>query len=291
MTDGPRYATAAAFRAALEARLPRLARDEATDLQRLRRQLAFDRLLARVFGSGDAKWALKGGYAMEVRLREARTTKDLDLALLTADGLPETTGVLPDRLRASLQEAAARDLSDYFEFLVAAPVLEIDAAPYGGARFPIECRLAGRTFVRFHLDVGVGDVLLKPVEVILGRDWLSFAGVSPPLLLLVPREQQFAEKIHAYTLPDRPTPNSRVKDLVDLVLLIQRFPLSPERVLQAIDLTFQRRGTHGPPKELTPPPHSWAKPFAKLAGETGLKLDVQGAFEVARDYYERHIAA
>jgi hypothetical protein len=29
---------------------------------------------------------------------------------------------------------------------------------------------------------------------------------------LIAREQQFAEKIHAYTLP-RNTPNSRVKDL------------------------------------------------------------------------------
>jgi len=36
---------------------------------------------------------------------------------------------------------------------------------------------------------------------------------------LIAREQQFAEKIHAYTLP-RSATNSRVKDLVDMALLI-----------------------------------------------------------------------
>jgi hypothetical protein len=44
-----RYATAAAFRRALEDRLQHIAGKEGTDLQRLRRQLAFDRLLARLF--------------------------------------------------------------------------------------------------------------------------------------------------------------------------------------------------------------------------------------------------
>jgi hypothetical protein len=40
------YKTAGAFRAALEMRLQNRARAEGTDLQRLRRQVAFDRFLA-----------------------------------------------------------------------------------------------------------------------------------------------------------------------------------------------------------------------------------------------------
>ena len=36
---------------------------------------------------------------------------------------------------------------------------------------------------------------------------------------MIGREQQFAEKLHAYTLP-RNSANSRVKDLVDMALLI-----------------------------------------------------------------------
>jgi hypothetical protein len=47
-----KYATAAAFRRALEDRLQDIAGKESVDLQRLRRQVAFDRLLARLFQGG-----------------------------------------------------------------------------------------------------------------------------------------------------------------------------------------------------------------------------------------------
>ena len=46
------YRSAADFRRALEDRLQDMARKEAIDLQRLRRQVAFDRLLARLFQGG-----------------------------------------------------------------------------------------------------------------------------------------------------------------------------------------------------------------------------------------------
>lgn len=58
-----KYATAAAFRRALEDRLQAIASKEGVDLQRLRRQVAFDRLLARLFQAGNPKqlpWLLKG---------------------------------------------------------------------------------------------------------------------------------------------------------------------------------------------------------------------------------------
>lgn len=61
-----KYATPAAFRRALEDRLQIIGKKEGVDLQRLRRQVAFDRLLARLFQAGDPKqlpWVLKGGYA------------------------------------------------------------------------------------------------------------------------------------------------------------------------------------------------------------------------------------
>ena len=53
---------------------------------------------------------------------------------------------------------------------------------------------------------------------IKGEDYLGFAGIAAPELLLIPVETHIAEKLHAYTLP-RPTPNSRVRDLPDLALL------------------------------------------------------------------------
>src|ERR1700730_19365885 len=77
-----RYATAAAFRRALEDRLRDIAGKESVDVQRLRRQVVFDRLLTRLFQVGQPlalPWVLKGGYAMELRIKVARTTKDIDL--------------------------------------------------------------------------------------------------------------------------------------------------------------------------------------------------------------------
>jgi len=74
---------------------------------------------------------------------------------------------------------------------------------YGGARFPVEARLDGRAFVGFHLDVGIGDAVMEPLEVIEGRDWLGFAGIAGPSLYLIPREQQFAESFTPTLYRDR----------------------------------------------------------------------------------------
>ena len=66
------YRSAADFRRALEDRLQDIAKREAVDLQRVRREVAFDRLLIRLFrGERPEKlpWALKGGYAMELRIQ------------------------------------------------------------------------------------------------------------------------------------------------------------------------------------------------------------------------------
>ena len=43
------YRSAAGFRRALEDRLQEIAKKEAVDLQRIRREVAFDRLLIRLF--------------------------------------------------------------------------------------------------------------------------------------------------------------------------------------------------------------------------------------------------
>lgn len=75
------YATASAFRRALEDRLAAQSRIDHIDLQRLRRQVAFDRLLVRLFMDGNPPWLLKGGYALELKLHLARATRDLDLGL------------------------------------------------------------------------------------------------------------------------------------------------------------------------------------------------------------------
>jgi hypothetical protein len=78
------YTTARAFRQALEERLKRVFLTDRIDLDRVRRQLSFDRLLARLFREEPVPWVLKGGYALELRFKEARSTVDIDLCFLIA---------------------------------------------------------------------------------------------------------------------------------------------------------------------------------------------------------------
>jgi len=81
--------------------------------------------------------------------------------------------------------------------------MDLDGPVYGGERFPVRSTLGGRLFVSFHVDVAVGDVLLMPLAMITGEDWLGFAGIRPSPLTTTSLEQQFSEKIHAYTMPAR----------------------------------------------------------------------------------------
>ena len=280
-----KFASAAAFRVALEDRLKRLAQEEGIDLQRLRRQAAFDRLLCRLFENPDGPWLLKGGYAMELRLRTARTTRDMDLALKQLPIPNLDWDANASTVLEALREVGLLDLGDFFTFVFGDAVQDLDAAPYGGARFPVDTRLAGRSFVKFHLDVSTGDVLREPYESLSGRDWLGFAGVASTGFRAVSPEEQFAEKLHAYTLPRVGRENTRVKDLVDLVLLIERTTMNAARLPKAIRETFQRRKTHEIPPALASPPASWSKPFAELAFECGLAPNMEGQFEVVAKFF------
>jgi hypothetical protein len=64
---------------------------------------------------------------------------------------------------------------------------------------------------KFHLDVGIGDAVVHQTELIKGRNWLDFAGIPPAMFMAISKEQQFAEKLHAYTLPSHDSSNSWVK--------------------------------------------------------------------------------
>lgn len=277
------YTTPTAFRRALEDRLKHKSKAEGLDLQRLMREVAFDRLLARLFSSKDAAWLLKGGYALELRIKAARATKDIDLALRHSLGASEGQP-LKTAAHIALADSAAKDLGDFFTFTIGEAMLDLDAAPYGGARFPVEARLDGRTFVRFHLDVGAGDVVLEPHDTTHSHDWLAFAGIPGAEFPTISREQHLAEKLHAYTL-QRETPNSRVRDLVDMLLLIDSGKMNRARVKQALAATFKRRNTHPLPASLARPPAAWKTPYRALAATCGLQEDLAAAFDTLNSYY------
>ncbi len=277
------YATAGAFRRALEERLKRASQAEQVDPNRLRRQVSFDRLLARLFREESAPWALKGGYALELRFKAARSTVDIDLTLQRVTAATSSGGDTNQIVWSMLQSMADLSLGDWFEFEIGPPVMDLTAAPYGGARYPVEARMDERTFARFHLDAGIGDVVMQPLETITCRDWLGFAGIESAQVRMIAREQQFAEKIHAYTLP-RNSANSRVKDLVDMALLIGSGGLDRRRVVDALHLTFERRGTHELPASLIPPPADWQVPFRALAEECRLAGDLAAVFAEAQEF-------
>ncbi|MEI7807653.1 MAG: nucleotidyl transferase AbiEii/AbiGii toxin family protein [Verrucomicrobiota bacterium] len=280
-----RYETPVALRRALEDRIIAQAAKAGGDIQRLRRQAAFDRLLCRLFQNETSPWLLKGGYAMELRIRAARTTRDIDLALRKSAATPKEWNI--EAVTALLRQAAAINLEDGFEFTIGDATLDLDAAPYGGARFTVLAQMAGRQFAQFHVDVSSGDVLREPYEMLEGRDWFGFAGLPRARVPAVSPEEQFAEKLHAYTLPRTGSENSRVKDLVDLVLLIEQAKLNVSRLGKSIRETFQRRNTHSIPTALAPPPASWAARFSEMAEECGIDADIHKHFAAVEQFYQK----
>ena len=128
------FSSAKAFRTSLEERLKTHARKQGLDLQRLRRQVAFDRLLARLFFEPEGPWVLKGGYAMELEFESARSTVDLDLAVR----VPISGSIRRGAVLRALRIAAELSLEEFFEFRIGHPARNLAGGPYGGARYPVD---------------------------------------------------------------------------------------------------------------------------------------------------------
>ena len=278
------YETAKAFRTALETRINSTHKANGTPIGRIRKQISFDRLLARLFAQKPSPWLLKGGYAMQLRLVNSRATKDIDLAM--RDFKPTGGADIGIELLGYLQQQITGNaVEDYFEFRISGPIFDIEAAPYGGARYLVEARVDDRTFEKFHLDIGIGDVWMDQIDQLKSNSWLSFAGFTDEVYPAVPREQQFAEKLHAYTVPrGAGINNTRVKDLVDMVLLVTSGALDRDRLIQAIDATFKWRGTHSFDANLIAQGSDWNGPFARLASECGLSPDIAAGFKLVQEF-------
>jgi hypothetical protein len=278
------FGSAAAFKASLEAHLRKLAAERNAPLSTLQLKLVIERLLARLFHAPNPPWLLKGGFAMDLRFRpRARTTKDVDLSLILGpgDSVEFSTG-----FRERLQEVVDVDLGDYLSYRISIPKHELTNAPLGGARYPCEAVLVGKSYAKFHIDVGVGDVLVGEPERILGDDLLSFAGIPPAQVLAISKPQQFAEKVHAYTFAWKDRLNTRTKDLVDLVLIIERGLPDVAEIRSALIATFSARATHSIPEKLEPPPETWATDFPAMATEAGLSTsDYLNAFSVLNEFW------
>ncbi len=259
MTWRERGRTAAGFRVQLLARLRNAARAQGVSVERLQQRVAFERLLARLAGSGE--WILKGGFALELRYGWGnRPTRDLDLrtTLHPAEAV--------DRLRRVL---TAAQLPDHFTYELGDTAQEVQGAPGGGVRVRVVARVAGVAFAHFSIDLASGDPLVGQPEELRGSDLLGFAGIAPVRFPIYPVAQHLAEKLHAYTLP-RTAENTRVKDLVDMISMVTLEQIDGTTLRASVEATFAARGTHPLPAAVAPPPDSWAVPFSRLAGETAI---------------------
>ena len=281
------YKNATDFRRALEARILNISRDKNIPLDRLRRGVGFDRFLARLFATNQGEspqWLLKGGYALEIRWQNiARTTKDIDFTI------PHMSEPSPEKIQEMIQLEAKRDLEDWFVFLVGQYQMELDQPVYGGWRFPVEARLDGREFCKFQVDVGVGDAVVSKPDWKTGEEILSFAGILPANAALLPADQHFAEKIHSLTYPTDKREFSRVKDIVDLILLIDHKLPDKAVMLKAIKATFDRRQTHELPKNIPVISPALAGTYQEMAEECGVSKKTLDEAKITLDVYWKEL--
>jgi predicted nucleotidyltransferase component of viral defense system len=265
-----RYNTPAAFRQALEERLRQRARETGEPLVRMRKRIVFERCMARLQGKPDNPWVVKGGFALELRLgMQARMTKDLDLGVDLGyfGGQIHTATDVALKLRQDL----GKSMEDGLTFQV--PSRGEHALPIPGVqayRFTVEARLDGRQFETMTVDVGIGDPLIPPFDELNGSDLLSFADIPVVTIRATSRAQHFAEKVHALTRPFDDRVNTRVKDLADIMLLMNLGLSDPSAVMAAVTEVFDARKSHDIPQTIQNTPSTWGNSFAAMAKELSL---------------------
>jgi len=273
-----KYATASAFRTALEQRLLTTSRGSSVSLTQLRKLVVYDRLLARLMVVAADRWILKGALALHFRLgARFRATRDLDLGRWDDESAAT----------ADLLTAQQLDLSDYFQFTIE-KTDKLDALLEGAAvRYHVSASLAGRSFEEVTVDVGFGDPPVGGPERLRGPALLRFADIEPSEVPSVRTEPHVAEKLHAYTRQYAGgRPSTRVKDLIDLVLIATFLSFEAGRLRAALRTTFGVRGTHPLPVQVPAPPSQWTAAYAKMAAEVGLALELSVGYEQARMFLD-----
>lgn len=211
----------------------------------IRRIIAFDRFLARLFFDTNA-WYLKGSYALESRLKgRARPAADIDLSYSHSARIGD--GNFPDDLHES-----SRDIGDGFSYssqLLEDRSKEIHAINYGLCRLSVACKYEGSDFAQFQVDVSLcRDCSEDEAEKSESFNFLS--QLSSFGIRQLPITVQFAEKAHAYSLPLPPygtDPHWKAKHLADLLLIIENGVPSADELARDVPQVFLDRGTHDVP--------------------------------------------
>lgn len=290
------YNTPEAFRQSLEQRIRQQTsrtefdpQERQSEIARLRKYTAFEAFLSRVENTNH-NLILKGAFAMTLRLNSncaeisrARPTRDLDFVARRVDTTPQDPVAF---LVEVLDDIAAVTKPDFFSFMVlAAPLKDLVGSGEGAWRFRVDASIGERIFEKFHVDISVGDVWPTAPEKHHLNSFLNFAGVEQGEVLTISAEQHFAEKLHALTLDRGDVVNSRVKDLVDLVLFIKG-GIDESRVRLACLDVFAERGTHAIPAEIAEQiPKFWGPKFDAMAKEIDLQISYEEAVSLLRNFH------
>lgn len=267
------YATANAFRRALEDRLKQEAKLRGRPLEELRREFLFQRFLALLFAGPDGNWVLKGGASLLMRLAEARSSKDLDLLHLGE--------VDPDEAIAELRELTAPREGDYLTFVIgdavtysrANPVVEISVTSYIGAAYG-----------SFPIDLATELHLLATPERIRPTPVVEVPGLAElPDVVVHALTDQVADKLCAmYELyGDRQNPSSRYRDLIDLAFIVSACELEAVPILRALQSESKRRHMQLPVHMVAPAPN-WLEGYRAYARKTRIDEalhDMEAALE------------
>ncbi len=232
MADNRGYASPGAFRRALTDRLRALAEEGRWSLPQLQRQIAYDRLLERLYRVDDS-WIVKGAAALLARDLGARATIDIDVYRVRARRTAE----------GELREAASRDIGDWFRFEIGSS--RAAGAGNAGVRFPTTTYIGPTEWARFHVDLVVSDLRMtgEPERVpALAR--VLMPGIEQRGYWVYPLVDHIADKVVAtfQRYGEHQRPSTRYKDLVDLVSIVTGASVKAEQQLTALISEAERRG-------------------------------------------------
>jgi Nucleotidyl transferase AbiEii toxin, Type IV TA system len=209
------------------------------------REIAYRRLLARLFTTQPERWVIKGGAALLLRLDPNRTSNDIDLAYV--DDAGEHAVAL-----AALVEAAAHDAGDFFEFEIdreRAAAVDADHPLERAISVPVTARLGGRLFAEFSVDLVLprGDVVavdwLEPDARLTGEPAVDEIG--PVAVLTLP--SQLADKVCAMFERHGKTGHhsTRARDLADTAMIATQQDIDGAVLAKELAREEQRRRAAG----------------------------------------------
>ena len=218
--------------ASVRARLLNIAKAQGADFNQVLVRFALERILYRLSQSAHADhFLLKGALLFTLWYdMPHRTTRDADLLGFGPSDLESIAQTFRDIASVEVEDGITFDAAS-----VSVEEIRKDAG-YAGARVLITGGIA-KARCKTQIDIGFGDAVTPgPVHAVYP---VLIADLPAPRLRTYPVYTVIAEKLHAIALLGMT--NSRLKDYLDLWVLLDREALNANTLARAIAATFIRR--------------------------------------------------